>query len=508
MNPPIRAAEYVRMSTEHQQYSTENQSDALREYAQRRNIEIVRTFCDGGKSGLSINGRDSLQHLIQTVQSGQADFTAVLVYDVSRWGRFQDADESAYYEYICKRAGITVMYCAEQFENDGSPVATIVKGVKRAMAGEYSRELSAKVFRGQCKLIENGYRQGGPAGYGLRRMLIDAQGNTKGELTIGEHKSIQTDRVILVPGPEEELVNVRGMYDQFVNRGWSEKQIAEDLNARGVLTDLGRKWSRGTVREVLTNPKYVGDNVFNRTSFKLKQQHVRNPEDLWVVRREAFEPIVSRDLFLMAKGIMLERSRHFSDAELIERLRTLYQKEGRLSGFLINEAEDLPSCAVFAHRFGSLIRAYELVGYHPERDYGYIEINRRLREMHPQVVGEVVTQLQSQGCRVEPGERGLLSINGELRVSLVIARCCERDNGSHQWNVRLEQGLAPDITIVVRMAPGNERILDYYLLPMVDLNASKVALRQENAWTLDTYRCDSLDYFYELTQRTPISEAA
>ena len=58
---------------------------------------------------------------------------------------------------FCKRAGVTVHYCAEQFENDGSPVSTIVKGVKRAMAGEYSRELSAKVFAGQCRLIELGF---------------------------------------------------------------------------------------------------------------------------------------------------------------------------------------------------------------------------------------------------------------------------------------------------------------------------------------------------------------
>ena len=82
------------------------------------------------------------------------------------WGRFQDADESAYYDYICRRAGIQVTYCAEQFENDGSPVSTIVKGVKRAMAGEYSRELSAKVFVGQCRLIELGFRQGGGRGRG------------------------------------------------------------------------------------------------------------------------------------------------------------------------------------------------------------------------------------------------------------------------------------------------------------------------------------------------------
>ena len=201
----FRAAQYVRMSTEHQQYSTHNQSDKIREYAEKRGIEIIKTYADDGKSGLSIGGRAALQQLIADVESGAADFNVILVYDVSRWGRFQDADESAYYEYICKRAGINVAYCAEQFENDGSPVSTIVKGVKRAMAGEYSRELSAKVFAGQCRLIELGFRQGGPAGFGLRRVLVDESGNVKGELKRGEHKSLQSDRVILMPGPDEEV---------------------------------------------------------------------------------------------------------------------------------------------------------------------------------------------------------------------------------------------------------------------------------------------------------------
>jgi hypothetical protein len=139
---PNVAAAYVRMSTEHQQYSTSNQMDVIREYAKRRGLEIVHEYSDEGKSGLNIQGRDSLGHMIQDVADGKARYSSILVYDVSRWGWFQDADESAYYEYICRKAGVTVHYCAEQFENDGSPVSTIVKGVKRAMAGEYSRELS------------------------------------------------------------------------------------------------------------------------------------------------------------------------------------------------------------------------------------------------------------------------------------------------------------------------------------------------------------------------------
>src|ERR1041385_263202 len=197
---PNLAAAYVRMSTEHQQYSTSNQMDVIREYAKRRGLEIVIEYSDEGKSGLNIQGRDSLGQMIRDVQNGVAQFSCILVYDVSRWGRFQDADESAYYEYLCRQAGVAVHYCPEQFENDGSPVSTIVKGVKRAMAGEYSRELSSKVFQGACRLIQLGYKQGGPAGFGLRRMLIDQSGQRKAVLKIGEQKSIQTDRVVLVPG--------------------------------------------------------------------------------------------------------------------------------------------------------------------------------------------------------------------------------------------------------------------------------------------------------------------
>jgi DNA invertase Pin-like site-specific DNA recombinase len=80
------------MSTEHQQYSTDNQQDAIREYAERRGYEIVCTYADEGKSGLNVAGREQLRRLIDDVQCGRAKFKAILVYDVSRWGRFLDAD--------------------------------------------------------------------------------------------------------------------------------------------------------------------------------------------------------------------------------------------------------------------------------------------------------------------------------------------------------------------------------------------------------------------------------
>src|SRR5258708_25612030 len=94
---PSPAAAYVRMSTDHQKYSTENQLDTIRRYAEQRGYNIVRVFEDSGRSGLRMDGRDGLKSLMQEVQSGTADFQAILVYDASRWGRFQDADEAAYH---------------------------------------------------------------------------------------------------------------------------------------------------------------------------------------------------------------------------------------------------------------------------------------------------------------------------------------------------------------------------------------------------------------------------
>ena len=162
-NTRSRAAHYVRMSTEHQQYSPENQADIIRQYAADHNMDIVQVYSDHGRSGLNIAGREGLNRLMADVEAKRTDFTSLLVYDVSRWGRFQDVDESAYYEYVLKRAGIRVHYCAEQFENDGSMSSSVLRTLKRSMAAEYSRELSVKVFSGQCRLIELGFRQGGPA---------------------------------------------------------------------------------------------------------------------------------------------------------------------------------------------------------------------------------------------------------------------------------------------------------------------------------------------------------
>lgn len=505
---PHHAAAYVRMSTEHQQYSTSNQMDVIRDYARRRQLEIVKEYSDEGKSGLNIQGRDSLARMIRDVQDGCETYTCILVYDVSRWGRFQDADESAYYEYICRRAGVLVHYCAEQFENDGSPVATIVKGVKRAMAGEYSRELSSKVFQGACRLIQLGFKQGGTSGYGLRRMLVDQSGRQKGQLRIGEQKSLQTDRVILVPGPPDEVEHVRWMYRQFAC-GTSESNIADALNSQGIRTDFGRPWTPATVRQVLTNEKYIGNNVYHRTSFKLKRKHVTNPPEQWIRANGAFEGLVPRDLFDQVQQIFKSRSEKLSDEEMLGHLRRVLARNGRLSGILIDEDSCSLTGASYHSRFGSLVTAYRLIGYDPGIDYSFIEINRRLRARHCDLVVRIIREIESRGVvvRWDDGTH-LLHINEELRVSIVICRHRSTGIGNSRWLIRLDSSLKPDLTIAVRMDATNDAVRDYYILPGIDMTWERLRLAECNGIHLDAYQTDTLDYFFLLADRIQLPEAA
>ena len=477
--------------------------DVIKAWAESRGLTIVRIYSDEGRSGLNLRGRVGLVQMLEDVQSGNAPFSCILVYDVSRWGRFPNADESAHYEYLCQQKGVVIHYCAEQFENDGSIGSTLIKSVKRTMSGEYSRELSVKVFQGACRLIRLGFKQGGAAGFGLRRMLVDHDSQPKGVLRMGEHKSIQTDRIKLVPGPKEEVALVRWIYESFVHRGTQEGDIAANLNARGIHTDYGRPWTRGTVHQVLTNEKYIGNNVYCRTSYKLKQEHVVNPPEKWVRHDGAFEGIVDSELFFAAREIILARSRRLSDEEMLERLRSLLCQHGRVSGILIDEQQGLPSSSAFRHRFGSLVTAYRLIGYTPEVDYAFIEINKELRRRHPEIVAEVMAELEARGAEVT-ADGGLLQLSGELAVSLVLARCQQTPAGSLRWKIRLEEGLQPDITIAVRMDETNKTIRDYYLLPAIDMNLSRGRLAETNGVLLDVYRFETLDTFFEMARRCAV----
>jgi DNA invertase Pin-like site-specific DNA recombinase len=380
-SPKVRqAAVYVRMSTEHQQYSIANQLDSIEKYAGQNSLAIAKRFVDSGRSGLTLSERPGLRQLLLEVISGTAEFTEVLVYDVSRWGRFQDADESAYYEYACKRANVKVHYCAEQFENDGSPYSALIKALKRTMAGEYSRELSTKVFAGQVRLAQQGYWQGGLPGYGFRRQLLDSKGKViRGMLGFGERKGLQTDRVILIPGPKRELAVIRWIFDLFTTQRKSEREIVDILNSRKIPLEPGRGWTRTRVHKILTDPKCMGMTVFNRRSYKLHQKTVKNRVENWILRDGAFKAIISREQYALAQRIVQWRDALWTDDQILDQLRGLLKRVGRLTATIINVDRAAPSVVAIQRRFGGLLEAYKLIGYKPDRNYKVIEQRPRVQ---------------------------------------------------------------------------------------------------------------------------------
>jgi DNA invertase Pin-like site-specific DNA recombinase len=106
------------MSTDDQHNSIPIQRAAIQQYAAENGYAVVATYADEGRSGVALRTREALSRLLKDVVTKNAQFKAILVYDVSRWGRFQDLDEAAHYEFLCKSKGIPVHYCAEQFGDD------------------------------------------------------------------------------------------------------------------------------------------------------------------------------------------------------------------------------------------------------------------------------------------------------------------------------------------------------------------------------------------------------
>lgn len=460
----LRAAQYLRMSTDEQDYSTLNQAEAIAGYAAAHNIEVVRTYSDDARSGLKLDDRPGLKLLLSDVEAGRANFGVVLVYDVSRWGRFQDADESAYYEYLCKKSGVPVIYCTEDFKNDGSLVSTLVKALQRAEAADYSRRLSTKVFAGHCTLSRRGFWQGAPAGYGLRRVLVDASGCERAILADGERKFIQSDRVILRPGPANEVDIVRRMFRAFAVEGKNEVEIAKELNEEGSVNHYGRAWNRNTISKMLCNEKYMGHNVYNRTSCKLKSKATKNPPEVWIRSANAFEAVVDPVLFLAAQRKFDELTRRKSDQCILENLSRLLKDKGLLNSKIINGAESTPRVQSYKNRFGSLLHAYELIDYRPKKRFANAAAKRRTSVKRKAFLSALFAEMHRLGLSAHfDFEARHYVVNGKFTAQFYMLQCLKARAAKSQWNLRLRRKSNIDLIIAARMN-GAEEIHDYVLL--------------------------------------------
>jgi DNA invertase Pin-like site-specific DNA recombinase len=497
----IPAAQYLRMSTEDQQYSIANQEAAIADYARRRGLEVVSTYADPGRSGISIKSREGLRQLLADVVGGKARFQAILVYDISRWGRFQDIDESAHYEFLCRSAGIPVHYCAEQFSNDGSIASSIMKTLKRTMAAEYSRELGAKVLAGQQRIARLGFRAVGAAGFGLRRMMISPDGRRKTVLQDGERKAVHTDRTILVPGPKKEVKCVRTMFELAAS-GKTTKEIARELNRRRMATPTEGLWGRDRIYRILTNHAYAGWNTYGKTTQKLGQISRVVKREHWIAQPGAFAPIVNQELFEQVQTQLRKRGKHpKSETDLIRQMKKILEKRGVLTHRLVGQR--------YYSRFGSLMKAYELVGYQPrpkvlKRNETETKM-RRLREALNAKLKHLFADRVRFLCfpcqKIPP----VVEIDGCCRLGVHLCRTVLKRSHELGWLLPMRQCHRHLPALVCTVDRSHSKLLEFYVLPPFEGSAKQEIVRADTPWVRSGRKLENLAEFCSIASEIATS---
>lgn len=496
----LPAAQYVRMSTEHQQYSLVNQSAAIAAYAEQHGFIVTKTYADPARSGLTLKARTGLRELLNDVVSGTQNFKAILVYDVSRWGRFQDVDEAAHYEYLCKQAGAPVHYCAEPFPNDSTLPSALLKALKRSMAAEFSRELGVKVYRGKSRLAQMGFRVGGEAGYGLRRVMVSSDGKPKGFLQRGENKCLTTDRTVLVPGPAEETDWVRIMFEMALTR--SPQQIARFLNREGVKLN-GSPWKYRTVQYLLQNPNYMGCNVWGRTSAKLRSRRKIVPVSEWTTCPHAFEPIISPEVFdrVQAKLKRRDYSRdpHHTDDDLIQHLKATFAKYGRLSTKILR-LESPPNPGTMRRRFGNLRRAFNLAGFNVSSNIARrISKCKRHAKIQDDVCRAIVRACPEHLSVVKLfRHRQTIIVDGQSPVLVTPCRVFRTKRGKLRWVVRIPHNADKFISLLCLFRPNSDNFQSFYLMPPIAKKGSYFIRTEADPWLCAGHRLRSFSQFYPL----------
>ena len=497
---PIRAAQYLRMSTEYQDQSLEVQAAAIAQYASRRGFEIVRSYEDAAKSGLTIAKRPRLQQLFADVLNGDGDFDAVLVYDVSRWGRFQDIDESAHYEFLCRQMGVAVHYCAEPFENDGTGMSSLLKSMKRVMAAEYSRDLASRIYIAQQHHFRRGFRVSGATPYGYCRMIIDAAGEVKGCLGPGGAKFLKSDRTRLAPGPPHEVAIIRRIFDYYTLQGLGLKEIAQRLNVEGHRTRSGHPWHESILRAILRNETYIGTNVWGRYRQYPLQKGAPTPPDTWLRVPLAFEALVDPTIFALAQDIRAHRAIPIGTPanELLERLAALVVKYGEITRQMVYLEPDVFHSPAYRAQFGSMRLAFRQLGFRglPRKARPPRRAPKLLRW---RLLSTLIEELRRRGIAIRRDDTSRHVIVGEkLRVSVLHIRDKYKAWSAPGWHPSCTGG---DITLLARTPSWSEEPVDFYLIGEEPLDWPQLPPPAVDLIPrIEPYRLPSLEAFYVLAE--------
>jgi len=444
----LRAAAYVRMSTDHQDLSIGMQLDAIRDYSRINGIELVDVYEDAARSGLRITNREGMKRLIRDVMEVPRPFDTVLVYDVSRWGRFQDIDAAAYYEYTCRLHGVSVVYVKESFGAKQDAMTALLKTIKRAMAAEYSRELGMKCRDGQDRAIRLGYQVGPLPPLGLTRVAVDRKGERR-LLGRKQPKGSQAERVAWIHGPQWEVDLVRRIFQMYAAEGGSLKSVARQLQHEGILTGNGQRFTNDTVSLLLRNEAFIGNFVWGR-AYRQKKNHQRETRADGVI-----EPIISRALWDTVQcKLQQRRFKRRTSEQLLEALRRQLEKNPLLSQVDL-ERTGMPSKETYNRAFGSLQAAMRLAG----RDIGKVREHHLKQILVARAVGDLVQYdlvklfvREGLECTPHTRSRVLILENGiRARIQLCWPHASEQGD---RWLLLKKSLPAGDLVIFAAMDQG------------------------------------------------------
>lgn len=259
------AVGYLRRSTTKQEQSIEGQREAIAKHAEAQGYNLIRFYTDDGISGATGGERPQFQQMLRDAERLR-DFQVVVCYDLSRFGRM-DSDETGYWRYLLRKAGVRIVFSNENDGGDGE-TGDIVRPVMQAQKRQLLKQISRDTARGMVQSVRDGWITGRAAPFGLDRMLVDEHGQPRRRLKRGE--AVEKPRswhVTLTHSDDpREVEALKWIFGGYVRNEIGCSAIAARLNERGIPAPHGGLWAITTIRAIIKNPVYKGDVVFGRKS--------------------------------------------------------------------------------------------------------------------------------------------------------------------------------------------------------------------------------------------------
>jgi hypothetical protein len=289
---------------------------------------------------------------------------------------------------------------------------------------------------------------------------------------------------------------VAKIFREYVVHRRSQASIARLLNTEQVPNHRGTPWSEAMIRNILGNEAYIGNSVYNRKSFRLKQVMKKNPPELWVRATGLFDPIVDKSIFLRAQELLKEQYVRLSDEQLLKKLREVLALNGKLSVSTMAATDGIPSAALYAYRFGSLREAFRRVGYvNSERDFDYLDARQQSDAELFRQASVFATRIRALGAAAFfDAETKVMIVDGRLAISLRIARYYVAPRHAPAWLVHRRITEPAGLILALRLdKETNREVTDYFLLPLNEMAKERINLTATPRSRFAAYRCPTMD---------------